>query len=115
MNQKNKVQLAGRLGMDPEVRTTANGMKMAKLSLAVNESYKNQQGDWVKQTQWFNIVAWGKMAQSIADNCSKGSEVLIEGRLLTREYTDKTGAKKRSMEIHAQNIVRVEKDEMETA
>lgn len=115
MKTMNKVQLAGRLGMNPEIRTIAGGKKMARLSLAINERYRNNNGDFVTQTQWFNIIAWGKIAEMIAENFAKGNEVMIEGKLLHREYTDKTGAKRRSVEIQAQNVVRVVKEEPEVA
>jgi single-strand DNA-binding protein len=115
MTTKNKVQLAGRLGMDPEMRTTPGGVKMAKLRLAVSESYRNGNGDFVKQTHWFSIVAWGKVAEQISGQFVKGNEVTVEGKLVNNEYTDKNGMQRKTIDIQALQVVRTEQNEPETA
>lgn len=102
---RNKVQLIGHLGMDPEVRTTESGKKMARLSIATNENYKSAKGEWVTQTQWHNIVAWGKTAELICEKLHKGNEVMIEGKLQYREYTDKTGVKRNITEVLASELL----------
>ena len=84
---KNKVQLIGNLGGKPEVKTLESGKKMAKFSLATHESYKNAEGERVKETQWHNIVAWGKLVDVIEKYLDKGSEVAVEGKLMSRNYT----------------------------
>jgi single-strand DNA-binding protein len=96
---QNKVQLIGNLGVTPEVKSFENGKKIAKLSLATNESYKNAKGDKVINTQWHNLVAWGHTADYIERFFTKGMEVAIEGKLMNRNYTDKTGVKRYVTEI----------------
>jgi len=106
---KNKVQLVGNLGMDPELRTTETGRKMARMSIATNESYKNAKGEWVKETQWHNLIAWGKTAEAVESKLHKGSEVMIEGKLVHREYLDKTGQKKYITEVQVNEMFVLEK------
>jgi single-strand DNA-binding protein len=96
---RNKVQLIGNLGNDPEIITLDSGKKLAKLSIATNETYKNAQGEKVTDTQWHNIVAWNKTAEIIEQYLQKGSEVAIEGKLTYRSYEDKGGTKKYITEI----------------
>lgn len=96
---KNKVQLIGNLGNAPEIRTTENGKKMARFSLATSEVYKNAKGEKVTETQWHNLVAWGKVADIVAQYLDKGKEVAIEGKLVNRSYEDKNGNKKFITEI----------------
>lgn len=96
---KNKVQLIGNLGNDPEIVDLETGKKLAKFSLAVNESYKNSDGEKVESTNWFNIVAWGKSAEIVEKILVKGSEVVIDGKLSSRSYEDKDGQKKYVTEI----------------
>jgi single-strand DNA-binding protein len=96
---KNKVQLIGNLGNDPEIVDLETGKKLAKFSLAVNESYKNNDGEKVESTNWFNIVAWGKSADIVEKLLVKGSEVVIDGKLSSRSYEDKDGHKKYVTEI----------------
>ena len=105
LSLKNRVQLIGNLGMDPEVKTLESGKKMAKLSIATNDSYKNQQGEKVTDTQWHNLVAWGKTAEIAEKYLRKGSEVAIEGKLTSRSYEDKEGAKKYITEVVVNEIL----------
>lgn len=98
-NLKNKVQLIGNLGMNPEIKTLESGKKLAKFSIATNESYKNAQGEKVEDTQWHNLVAWGKTADIIEKYLQKGNEVAIEGKLNNRSYEDKDGNKRYITEI----------------
>lgn len=115
MTTKNKVQLIGRMGMNPELNTLPTGTKMTKFSLAVNEGYKNSQGEFVKQTFWFNLVAWGKTAEAIVKNFEKGSEVAIEGKLQSHEYADKEGIKRRTIDILVSQIEKYESPEPKVA
>jgi single-strand DNA-binding protein len=96
---KNKVQLIGNLGNAPEVKNTETGKKMARFSVATNESYKNAKGEKVTETQWHNLVAWGKVADIVEKYVQKGTEVAIEGKLVNRNYTDALGNKKYITEV----------------
>lgn len=102
---RNKVQLIGNLGKSPEVRTTESGKKLVRLSVATNETYTNQKGEKVKETQWHSITAWGKLADIAEKYLSKGSEVAIEGKLISRDYTDKEGNKKYVTEIQVNELL----------
>ena len=96
---RNKVQLIGNLGNDPEIITMDSGKKLAKFSIATNETYKNQQGERVTDTQWHNVVAWGKTAEIIEEYVTKGKEVAVEGKLTSRSYDDKEGNKRYTTEV----------------
>ena len=104
-NLRNRVQLIGNLGNAPEIKDLEGGKKLAKISLATNESYKNQKGELVKDTQWHNVIAWGKTAEIIEKFLNKGSEVCINGKLANRSYDDKDGNKRYVTEIVAQDIL----------
>ena len=96
---KNKVQLIGNLGNDPEIINLESGKTLAKFAIATNESYKNAQGEKVTDTQWHNIVAWGATAQIVEKYVTKGKEVAIEGKLTTRTWEDKDGMKRYTTEV----------------
>jgi len=96
---KNKVQLIGNLGQDPEIINLESGKMLAKFSIATNESYKNSQGEKITDTQWHNIVAWGKTATIVEKYLQKGKEVAVEGKLTTRSWEDKDGMKRYSTEV----------------
>ena len=98
-NLKNKVQLIGNLGMNPEIKTLDSGKKLAKFSIATNEQYKNAKGEKVEDTQWHNLIAWGKTADIIEKYLQKGNEVAVEGKLNNRSYDDKDGNKRYITEI----------------
>ena len=83
---KNKVQLIGNVGNDPEIKSFDGGKKLAKLSIATNESYKNDKGEKVEETQWHSLVAWGKTADIIEKYVVKGKEIAIEGKLTHKSY-----------------------------
>jgi single-strand DNA-binding protein len=102
---KNKVQLIGNLGNAPEVKTTETGKKLARFSVATNESYRNAQGEKVTETTWHNLVAWGKVAEIAEKYLIKGKEVAIEGKLINNSYTDKDGNKKYSTEVQVNEIL----------
>ena len=96
---RNKVQLIGHVGNDPEIKTFDGGKKLAKLNVATNESYKNDKGEKVEETQWHNLIAWGKTADIIEKYVTKGKEVAIEGKLTHRSYDDKNGEKRYVTEV----------------
>jgi single-strand DNA-binding protein len=105
MNIKNHVQLIGHLGADPEVKTLENGSKVARFSIAINESYTSKSGEKVTNTHWHNVVAWGKLASIVQGILNKGSHVTVDGKLLSRQYTDKNGNKRTSVEIVANELM----------
>jgi single-strand DNA-binding protein len=102
---KNKVQLIGNLGGAPEVKTTESGKKLARFSVATNESYRNAKGEKVTETTWHNLVAWGKVAEIAEKYLNKGKEVAIEGKLINRSYTDKDGNKKYITEVEVNELL----------
>jgi single-strand DNA-binding protein len=102
---KNKVQLIGNLGNAPEVRNTESGKKLVRFSMATNEQYKNAQGERVTETQWHNLIAWGKIADIAEKFLSKGTEIAIEGKLVNRNYMDKEGNKKYITEIQVNELL----------
>jgi len=108
---KNKVQLIGHLGQLPEIKTIADGKKVAHLCVATNETYKNVKGEKVNETQWHNVVAWGKLAEIAEKYLVKGIEVAIEGKLINRSYTDKKGIKRNVTEIMANELLILTKKE----
>ena len=95
---RNKVQLIGHVGQDPEVKSI-NDKKVANLTLATNEHYTNANGEKVEQTEWHKITAWGKTAELIEKYVVKGKEIAIEGKLSHRSYDDKDGNKRYVTEI----------------
>ena len=107
---KNSVQLIGRLGNDPEVRTFDNGKKMATFSLATNEKYTNSKGEKVEDTQWHNIVVWGKKVDVVENYLNKGSEIALEGKLINRNY-EKDGVTKYVTEISMNELLMMGKKE----
>ncbi|WP_457616487.1 single-stranded DNA-binding protein [Lutibacter sp.] len=96
---RNKVQLIGNLGNDPEIITLDSGKKLAKISLATNETYKNSEGEKITETQWHNLIAWNKTADIIERFVTKGQEIAIEGKLTSRAYDDKDGNKRYITEV----------------
>ena len=102
---RNKVQLIGNLGNDPEIINLESGKMLAKFSIATNESYKNAKGEKVTDTQWHNIVAWGKTAEIIEKYVTKGKEVAIEGKLISRSYETKEGEKRYITEVVCNEIL----------
>ena len=101
---KNRVQLIGHLGQDPEIKQT-NGGTLARFSLATTERYKNKQGERVEDTQWHNIVIWGNLAEIAEKYLQKGKEVALEGKLNHRSYEDKDGNKRYISEIVASDFL----------
>jgi len=102
---KNKVQLIGNLGNVPEVKTLESGKKMARFSVATNEIYRNAKGEKITETQWHNLVAWGKIAEIVEKYLDKGKEIAIEGKLINRSYNDKEGNKKYITEIQVNELL----------
>jgi single-strand DNA-binding protein len=93
----NRVILVGRLGKDPEIKYTPSGMAMATFSLATDENRKDSEGKWQSQTEWHNIVLWGKQAERAGEFLKKGRLIYVEGRLQTRTWEDQQGGGQRHM------------------
>ncbi|WP_264552993.1 single-stranded DNA-binding protein [Flavobacterium sp. N2038] len=106
---KNKVQLIGNAGNDPEIKTLENGKKVAHLTIATNDHYKNEKGEKVQQTEWHRVTAWGKTAEIIEKYVVKGKEVAVEGKLTHRSYEDKNGEKKYVTEVVINEILLLSK------
>ena len=102
---KNKVQLIGFLGNAPEIKTVENGNKLARFSVATNEKYQNAKGEKVEETTWHNLVAWGKLADLAEKFLHKGTEVVIEGKIINRSYDDKDGHKKYVSEVQVSELL----------
>lgn len=102
----NRVELIGNLGKDPEVKFTPKGTPVAKLTIATNERFKNQAGDWQDRAEWHNVVLWQRMAEIAGEYLKKGGKVYIEGRLQTRSWDDKaSGQKKYITEVIATDLI----------
>lgn len=102
---RNRVQLIGNLGMNPEIKTFDSGKKLAKFSIATNDTHKNAKGEKVTETEWHNIVAWNKTADLAEMFLEKGKEVAIEGKLTTRSWDDEKGNKRYITEVVCNEIV----------
>lgn len=102
---RNKVQLIGHVGNEPEILNLESGKKLAKFFIATNESYKNSKGEKITDTQWHNIIAWGKTAELIENYVPKGKEVGIEGKLTSRSYEDMDGHKRYITEIVCKELL----------
>ena len=102
---RNRVLLIGNPGRDPEVKSLEKGGKLAKFSLATNEFYRNGNGERVEETQWHNIVAWGKIAEVVERFVRKGKEVGLEGKLVSRSYENKDGERRYVTEVVVNDLV----------
>lgn len=105
MSIKNKVQLVGNLGEAAVIKNLDEGSKVANFSLATNESYTNKEGNKVENTEWHNLVAWGKTAEIIEKYTQKGSEIAIEGKLQSSSYETKEGEKRYKTEIRVNEVL----------
>lgn len=104
MGSLNKVMIVGRLGRDPEVRYTPGGQTVCSFSVATDAKWTNKAGEKQEKTEWHRVKAWAKLAEIVAQYLGKGSQVYVEGRLETSEYTDKQGVKKYSTEVIASDV-----------
>ncbi len=106
---RNKVQLIGRLGQDPEIITFSEGNKMAKFSLATDDSYKNKAGEKIERTYWHNIIVNGGLVTVVENYIEKGQEIAIEGKLTNRSYETKTGEKRYVTEVVVSELLMLSK------
>ena len=105
----NKAMIIGNLGRDPEMRYTPNGQAVTQFTVAVNRNYKGADGEWVEETEWFRVVAWGPTGERAAENLRKGGKVYVEGRIQTRQWEDQTGAKRYTTELVADRVTSLER------
>jgi single-strand DNA-binding protein len=104
MSNLNKVLLIGRVGQDPEVRYTKSGQAVADLRIATNDFWKDKQGQKQERTEWHSIVLWGQQAEFAQNYIKKGRLIFVEGRLQTRDWTDKQNVKHYKTEVVANNV-----------
>ncbi len=102
---KNRVQLIGHVGNDPEIKTLENGKKVATVTLATNDYYMSENGEKIEETQWHRITAWGKTAEIIEKYVVKGKEIGVEAKLTHRTYDDKNGEKRYVTDIVASGVL----------
>ena len=102
---RNRVQLIGNVGNDPEIKIIEGGKKLAKFSIATNEVHYNENKEKITDTQWHNISAWGKTADLIENFVTKGKEIALEGKLTHRSYDDKDGIKRYFTEVVANEVL----------
>ena len=110
MASLNKVILIGRLGKDPEITTFESGNRKMSVTMATTERYRDRDNNWIDQTEWHNLVAWGNLANDIADkrrNYAKGDMMYVEGRLRTRQYTDNQGINRFVTEIQVDKLMQL--------
>ncbi len=109
---RNSVQLIGNLGRDVEVFTFDSGNKKASFTMATSEYYTNKEGEKAQDTQWHNIVAWGKTADLMSALLEKGTQVLVKGKIVNRSYEDKEGNKRFVSEVVANEFMKITKKEL---
>lgn len=102
---RNQVQLIGNLGKKPELKDLGNGKQLATFSLATSDYYLDNKGERRQETQWHNVVAWGKTAQIVDKYLDKGSEIAVNGKIVYRQYEDKEGNKRYITEVVAHEIL----------
>ena len=112
-NLKNSVQLVGHLGKSVDVKSLPSGSKVASVSMATNDYYKNNKGETVQDTQWHNLVAWGSIAESMGKYLEKGSEIMVQGKLVYNTYEDKDGNSRTNSEIRVNEFIKLSKDSKE--
>lgn len=105
MSGLNKVSIIGNVGKAPEVRASKAGDSVCNFSVAVNEKWKDKNGQMQERVEWVRIAVWGKLADLCGQYLEKGRQVYVEGRLQTREYTDKEGKKAFSTEVVANQVI----------
>ncbi len=107
---RNTVQLVGNVGQDPEIKNLEGGKKVASFSIATSDSYKNEKGEKVDQTEWHRIVAWGNSAEIIEKYVTKGNQIGIVGKLTHRTYDDKDGIKRNVTEVLVNEVLLMSKN-----
>jgi single-strand DNA-binding protein len=101
--------IIGNLGRDPEMRYTPSGQAVTQFTVATNRNYRDQQGEWQSETEWFRVVVWGQQAERTAERLRKGHKVYVEGRIQTRQWEDQTGNKRYTTELIANQVSSLER------
>ena len=109
----NKCMIIGNLGRDPEMRYTPGGQAVTQFSVATNRNFKDQQGEWQSEAEWFRVVVWGDQGERAAENLRKGHKVYVEGRIQTRQWEDQTGNKRYTTELIANRVSSLERRDRE--
>ncbi len=109
----NKCMIIGNLGRDPEMRYTPSGQAVTQFSVATNRNFRDQQGEWQSETEWFRVVVWGDQGERVAEYLRKGHKVYVEGRLQTRQWEDQTGNKRYTTELIANRVTSLERRDRE--
>jgi single-strand DNA-binding protein len=109
----NKCMIIGNLGRDPEMRYTPSGQAVTQFSVATNRNFRDQQGEWQSETEWFRVVVWGDRGERAAEQLRKGHKVYVEGRLQTRQWEDQTGNKRYTTELIADRVSSLERRDRE--
>ena len=104
-SMKNCIQLIGNLGRNPEITKTSSGAKLGKVSIATSESFRDNKGEKVKQTQWHNLIAWGALADYMEEHCKKGDYIGIRGKIRYNSFIAKDGQKQMRTEILVQEFL----------
>jgi len=104
-NLRNSVRLIGHLGRDPEIKDLEEGKKLTRINLATTEVYKNKEGEKVQNTQWHQLIGWGKTAELMSTLLKKGKQVAVDGKLVYRTYEDKNGVKRTISEVVVSEFV----------
>ena len=105
----NKCMIIGNLGRDPEMRYTPSGQAVTQFSVATNRNFRDQQGEWQSETEWFRVVIWGDRGERAAEQLRKGHKVYVEGRIQTRQWEDQTGNKRYTTELIANQVTSLER------
>jgi single-strand DNA-binding protein len=105
----NKCMIIGNLGRDPEMRYTPSGQAVTQFTVATNRNYRDAQGEWQSETEWFRVVVWGQQAERTAERLRKGNKVYVEGRIQTRQWEDQTGNKRYTTELVANQVSSLER------
>jgi single-strand DNA-binding protein len=109
----NKCMIIGNLGRDPEMRYTPSGQAVTQFSVATNRNYRDQQGEWQSETEWFRVVIWGERGERAAEQLRKGHKVYVEGRIQTRQWEDQSGTKRYTTELIADRVSSLERRDRE--
>ncbi len=109
----NKCMIIGNLGRDPEMRYTPSGQAVTQFSVATNRNFRDAQGEWQSEAEWFRVVVWGEQGERTAENLRKGHKVYVEGRIQTRQWEDQTGNKRYTTELIANRVTSLERRERE--
>jgi len=107
----NKCMIIGNLGRDPEMRYTPGGQAVTQFTVATNRNFRDAQGEWQSETEWFRVVVWGQQAERTAERLRKGHKVYVEGRIQTRQWEDQQGQKRTTVELVANQVNSLERRE----